>query len=407
MKNFIKIASSLIILLSCIISTTVTAQGLINNGAKIVITASSNIYIDGPTGNYTSQSNGVIIDDTGSTITLAGNWINNSSNTGFSSNGSTSLSDGVLTTYDNNNANEVDYNDAQKLYNTGENICIGRDGKMLAIERRQTIDGNDTTFLNLYTLKQQNYKLQITTEAMENSGLYAVVKDNYSTAINNTAVNMGGVTDVIFTINADPASYAANRFSIVFANQAVLPVIFTSVKAYRQQKDILVDWKTANELNIKDYEVEISASGINFTKAATLTAKTNNGVIASYSWIDVNASEGIHYYRIKSVDISGKVNYSSVTKVTIDKVSSEKKLVICGNSIKGNLVSLQLNNVEKGRYTVQLYSMTGQLIKKFSVVHNGGCSTQNFTIDSYLPSGKYQVQLTGKSINLTASLIKE
>jgi len=89
MKNFIKIASSLIILLSCIISTTVNAQGLINNGAKIVITASLNIYIDGTTGNYTSQSNGIITDNTGSTITLAGNWINNSTNTGFSSNGST------------------------------------------------------------------------------------------------------------------------------------------------------------------------------------------------------------------------------------------------------------------------------------------------------------------------------
>ena len=65
------------------------AQGIVNNGAKIVITTGSKIYINGSTGNYTSLSNGIITNDTGSTITLVGSWVNNSSNTGFSGTGST------------------------------------------------------------------------------------------------------------------------------------------------------------------------------------------------------------------------------------------------------------------------------------------------------------------------------
>jgi hypothetical protein len=68
----------------------VNAQGLLNNGAHIVMNgAASNIYINGAAGNYTSQAGG-LIDPlvNGPTITLLGNWVNNSANVGFSFDGS-------------------------------------------------------------------------------------------------------------------------------------------------------------------------------------------------------------------------------------------------------------------------------------------------------------------------------
>lgn len=323
-------------------------------------------------------------------------------------NGVASFSDGVLTTYDNNNANAVDNNDAKKLYNIAENICIGRDSKNLAIERRQTIVNNDTTFLNVYTLKKQNYKLQITTEAMGNSGLYALLKDNYSGTTNNTVLNMEGVTDIVFNVNADPASYAVNRFNIVFAKQGIVPVTFLSVQAYGVQKNISVKWKTTNELNIKEYEVQYSSTGINFTKAATIKkTSVNNGGSVSYSWLDVNTTQGIYYYRIKSIGLNEKENYSSIIKVNIKSIDAEKNIVIYGNSIKGNSVTMQLNNIEKGIYGIQVYSMDGQLIEKVSVKHGGGSSAQTFTINHYLAKGKYKVQLSGTSVNLTTWITKE
>ena len=49
-----------------------------------------------------------------------------------------------------------------------------------------------------------------------------------------------------------------DRFRIVFAPSVVLPVTFTSVKAYRQDKNINVEWRVENEMNIKQYEVEKS-----------------------------------------------------------------------------------------------------------------------------------------------------
>ena len=78
-----------------LISLTSFAQGLYNNGANIVATDASYIYIDGSTankGNYYSTTTG-IIKNSGTlgtcNITLTGNWTNDATNTGFSNTGST------------------------------------------------------------------------------------------------------------------------------------------------------------------------------------------------------------------------------------------------------------------------------------------------------------------------------
>lgn len=319
--------------------------------------------------------------------------------------GVSSLSDGILTTYGNNN-NNVDNKDAKKIYNLAENICIKRDSSILSIERRLTIENNDTTFLNLYNLKKPTYKLQLTTENMNNSGLYAVVRDNYSSVINNTAVNMGGVTDIIFNVNTDPASYAANRFSIVFSNSAVLPVTFTSVKATRRLKDTEVKWTTAREENIQTYDVETSATSTGFMQAASVAAKVNNGGSAAYTWLNVTTDEGIRYYRIKSIGLNGKTNYSAIVKVAKDEALLVNTIAVYPNTLKGNTVLLQLNNVAKGSYTIGMYNMEGRLIKKLLMEHFGGSAIQRFAVDKYLTPGKYLLQLSGKSLLLTTSIIK-
>jgi hypothetical protein len=60
-------------------SNTVFSQGLINNGASITFTGGGQIYIDGTLGHYTNQLGGLITPSASSTITLIGDWRNNSS----------------------------------------------------------------------------------------------------------------------------------------------------------------------------------------------------------------------------------------------------------------------------------------------------------------------------------------
>ena len=61
------------------LSVSLFSQGLINDGARIVFTGGSQIYIDGMLGHYTNQLGGLITPSASSTITLLGDWRNNSS----------------------------------------------------------------------------------------------------------------------------------------------------------------------------------------------------------------------------------------------------------------------------------------------------------------------------------------
>lgn len=66
------------------------AQGILNNGAYIVMSGPAQIYVDGGTaGDYLSQANGRITPSATGIISIEGDWTNNAGNTGFTADAGT------------------------------------------------------------------------------------------------------------------------------------------------------------------------------------------------------------------------------------------------------------------------------------------------------------------------------
>ena len=323
------------------------------------------------------------------------------------SNGTESLLDGVLTTFDDLNSNTVDTDDAAKMMNSGETISLTRNNTALSIERRKIPVSSDTLFLNLAKVRLQSYKLEITAENLDMPGLVAFVKDNYSNTINGTPVNMNGLTNINFSINTDPASYAADRFSIVFSRQAPLPVTFTSVKAQAVQKSIAVKWTTASEINIKKYIVERAADGTNFTELKTTAATATNGGNAAYDFLDETPLDGNNYYRIRSVSNAGEISYSDIVKVTLKSLIDVPAIVVYPNPVSGHTIQVQFNNIPKGNYIMQLFNTAGQLTGSKKIQYDGNTAACSFELTDNFPTGKYELKLTGEAVELNAHVIKE
>ena len=191
---------------------------------------------------------------------------------------------------------------------------------MLAIERKHTITQNDTIFLNLTGVRVQQYRFVFNAENLD-PRMEAFLEDSYLNT--RTPVNMSGSTEVNFSMVNIPGSYAADRFRIVFAPLKALPVTFTSIKAYRQDKNINVEWRVENEMNVKQYEVEKSIDGTHFTTMTIQAATANGGGSAVYVAADVKPVEGYNYYRVKSVDINGKTEYTTVVKVLMGTIKQD------------------------------------------------------------------------------------
>jgi hypothetical protein len=309
---------------------------------------------------------------------------------GVNADNTTYITDGLLINYDDNYTNTVDDMDAIKSANTSENLSVKTAGKLLVVERRHTITDKDTIFLNLTGVSALKYRFEFLADQLYNPGLTAFLLDNYLHT--STPLYIDGTTDVDFTVTSAAGSKMANRFMIVFSQLGTLPVTFTSIKAYRQDKNINVEWKVDNELNIKEYETQKSTDGNRFTNLSVTAATANGGHSASYLVTDTHPVEGYNYYRIKSVDLNGKTATTSVVKVLTGSTNPE--ISVYPNPVSNGIISLQLNNQPAGKFGIRLLNKSGQVIMQKQIEHADGSSTEMITLDKYAPHGIYQLEVT-------------
>ena len=303
--------------------------------------------------------------------------------------GSTTLIDGALDMFNDTYSNAVDGMDARKVFNTGENLGIKTGGKLLAIERRQNLTAEDTIFLNLSNVRVQAYQFSFDAQNI-NTGIEAFLVDSYLNT--STPISLSGTTLVNFNIANIPGSYAANRFMIVFAPPAALPVTFTSVKAYQQGSNINVEWKVDNETNMKQYVVEKSMDGNIFSAMAVTPTKANNGSSAGYQAIDTHPVDEYNYYRIKSVDINKTIACTNIVKVLMGTLKQD--ISIYPNPITDGTIHLQLVNQQEGNYGIRLLNKLGKVIINKQINHSQGSSTELIKWNYNLAHGMYQIEVT-------------
>ena len=284
--------------------------------------------------------------------------------------------------YDGGNA-AVDYNDAIKFSNSTENIVLRRANGSYAIEERPLITDKDTLFIRIWNTQQSAYTLELTGENFTNTpGLTATLKDAYTNT--NLPLSITDTNRYNFTVDANAAS-TGDRFMIVFKANSTLPVQFTHINATQKGASVQVDWKVATEQNIKQYVVEKSTNGINFVAIATQAA--NNIDNSSYTAIDNSPITGSNYYRVLSTDNNGKQQYSNVAVVKIG--GKQSSISVYPNPIAGNVMNLQLENIAKGNYTIQLVNTQGSVVMQTKLQHAGGSGTQSIDLPSTLSSGNY------------------
>ncbi|MFZ4058406.1 MAG: beta strand repeat-containing protein [Ferruginibacter sp.] len=311
----------------------------------------------------------------------------------YNSDGTTSLNDGTLITFNQAYSNLVDGEDMIKLTNFNENISIQKDTQILVIERRQPLGLKDTVFYNISGMKAKTYKLEISMNDLGLApGTEAYLEDRFLNI--STPVALQDTTRIDFTVTSTAGSYSANRFRLVFKTigGAPVPVTISKLKAYKQQRDIAVEWTVENEINITKYEIEKSADGRNFIKVNTTTAVANNLATYTYNWLDVQPFTGDNYYRIRSYNASGTSTYSRIVKVNI--AGLDKGIVVYPNPVTDGQIGVQLKQMQAGVYVAKLTNALGQIVSSKQFTHSGGTAIEVIKPAVALSNGTYQLEIT-------------
>jgi hypothetical protein len=280
--------------------------------------------------------------------------------------------------------------DIDKISRAGENIASYREVRDLSDEKRPLFYSTDTIFLHITNTGIRDYRFKIIMQQFSVTGLMAKVDDNYlhtSTLLDT----YGSITNIDFSVTADPASADPFRFTIVIITARPLPVNITKFAATQQAKNIALEWKVSNQLNMLKYEVERSTNGINFTTAAVQSAIAGNSY--TYNWVDEHTTTGNNFYRIRCVGITGSTSYSTIVNVKMG--SDFSGINIYPNPVINNIIALQFTGMQKGIYNLRLLSSMGQVLFTNSINLNSSNSTQTVTPLGNMAKGNYYLEIVG------------
>jgi hypothetical protein len=300
-----------------------------------------------------------------------------------------SLADGLRIRYNDGYLRST-VDDILKMNNFAENISSYRENKELIVERRPVIELHDTIYLRLTNTTIRDYRLKLYTRNFVAGNMLAYIEDAMSDSYRVIDIT-GDTTNFNFTVTSDPASRASNRFRIIFVGFGILPVHFTGIEAQPKPQAVQVRWTTANEMDIKKYDIEKSPDGHSFLNAGSLLPHNSTGAAGTYTWLDINPLSGNNYYRIRSTGFSGEIIYSDIVKAAFNKPADG--VSVFPNPVTGHTLQLTFSLMVRGVYSLNLINNQAQVVFKQQLNYAGGSARQNISFNSNIAPGNYILEI--------------
>jgi hypothetical protein len=114
-------------------------------------------------------------------------------------------------------------------------------------------------------------------------------------------------------------------------NDEPLNEVLLSFDAIFDASKVELTWSSNTEINNNFYTLEKSKDAMNFDAVTTVKAFGNNSNIISYFDVDYTPYEGISYYRLTQIDVTGKVLSSRI--VSVNNKMATNNLVMNQNSV--------------------------------------------------------------------------
>jgi hypothetical protein len=204
---------------------------------------------------------------------------------------------------------------------------------------------------------------------------------------------MAGTASILTDVTSLVTNYASStsdHYPVFtryrFTAQGPLPVNLTYFSAKKKENKVDLDWSTALEVNSKEFVVERSANGRDFTAIGKVASVGNTANQHTYTLTDQKPLTGANFYRLRMVDVDGQSTVSRIIKVVFDK---QVVVTFAPNPARTTLTINVLDADEP--ITIQLLSVQGKTISQ-RVSPAGNRQPVMFNVAS-LPRGLYVLKM--------------
>ncbi len=142
----------------------------------------------------------------------------------------------------------------------------------------------------------------------------------------------------------------------------LLPLQLINFSAQQNEQKITLNWQTENEVNTKEFVIEVSKDGNTFNSQNIISAFGNGNHVYSYTLLE-NVS---NYARLKMIDVNGKYSYSNVIKLS----ATTQKGILIHHPINSKVLQINVTAVRYNNTPVNIYDTNGKLLKQ-SIIYQG------------------------------------
>lgn len=216
-------------------------------------------------------------------------------------------------------------------------------------------------------------------------------RDAELNGLNENTLNLNVYNGITWNAYAASARDATNNFvttagltaismsELTLANNSALPVILTAFTVQSSRCIAHLTWTTATEINSKQFEVQQSFDGVNFTTIGIVPASGNSAIENHYSFIKKLISQ-TNYFRLLMLDMDGASKLSPVVIVTSN--CSNNIIAIYPNPVNDILYIEGLQNY----HSIEVIDMMGRIVQRQMLTSGAmsinvhGLSTGNYIL---------------------------
>lgn len=240
----------------------------------------------------------------------------------------------------------------------------------------ETNPGSTALILNL----QWNAAEELTSFARANS--YVSYVNNLGVWQSATQSAATGTSPYVQTLTGVVLNGGFSSFGV--ASSGTLPITLFSFTGSKKASSVELNWKTASEINAKEFQVERMDNGGNFVQIGSVKAVGNTNKLTAYSFVDFAASkQAIRYYRLKMVDFDGRYKYSNTIKIADENAANE---VVVYPNPSTDKISIANSNLNFTAVSYKVMNLTGDVVKV-------GTASMNEINVSDLAAGMYMLSV--------------
>ena len=272
----------------------------------------------------------------------------------------------------------------------------------LASKTFRVIPANNTTTGNYqvsfyYTATERNNWVAATGQSFSAAQVVKVSNGFYVPDVTPSTTHVSDVMLSPNTAGTFGANYIAtgdfngtgfSGFGIGVAGVA-LPININYFTGSKQSAGHLLSWKVnCTTSDMATMVLERSSDSRNYKTINSITADALR-CMQPFNFTDNTPAPGINYYRLKIIDIDGKISYSGIVAL-LNAVKGFEIISLAPNPVVGNYCTLNITSALALKIDLQITDIQGRVVKNFLAPLTAGFNSIPINVNN-LAAGSYTI----------------